>query len=308
MCFLAEKEIPASLLWTADDELEADEAIEALKAYAFITERAGEELYDMHRLVRLAIHSWLENDGDFKSCVTATLYQLDKVFPFPEHKNRADWVQYLPHALAALKFGDYSTDNMANSNLLLKVAWSSFLLGKYQDAETFYYQALEILPKVLGAEHPHTLTSMNNLAGVLCSQGKYNEAEVIYRQALELQTKVLGAKHPITLTSINNLALILLNQEKYNEAEAIHRQALELQTKVLGAEHPYIFTSINNLASVLYSQGKYKKAEVILRQALELRTKVLGAEHPDTLASINKLASMLRSQGKSDEAEAIRPS
>ncbi|KAK6444220.1 hypothetical protein FP744_10000468 [Trichoderma asperellum] len=91
MCFFAEKEIPASLLRTADDELEADEAIGALKAYAFITERAGQELYDMHRLVRLAIHSWLENEGEFKTCVTATLHQLDKVFPFPRHENRADW-------------------------------------------------------------------------------------------------------------------------------------------------------------------------------------------------------------------------
>ena len=31
--------------------------------------------------------------------------------------------------------------------------------------------------KVLGKEHPSTLTSMNNLAEVLSRQGKYDEAE-----------------------------------------------------------------------------------------------------------------------------------
>ena len=31
--------------------------------------------------------------------------------------------------------------------------------------------------KVLGKEHPSTLTSMNNLASVLSRQGKYDEAE-----------------------------------------------------------------------------------------------------------------------------------
>ncbi|KAL6904431.1 hypothetical protein GGI43DRAFT_320078 [Trichoderma evansii] len=306
MCFLAEKEIPASLLRTADDdELEADEAIGALKAYAFITERAGQELYDMHRLVRLAIHSWLENGGEFRTCVTATLHQLDKVFSIPEHENRADWVQYLPHALTALKFGEYSTDNMVYSNLLFKVAYSNFLLGKYQDAESFSRQVLELRTKVLGAEHPHTLISMNNLAGVLYSQGKYSKAEAIYQKVLELWTKVLGAEHPNTLASMNNLAGVLYNQEKYDEAEAIYQKVLELWTKMLGAEHPNTLTSMNNLALVLYKQEKYDKAKAIHQKALELHTKVLGAEHPHTLTSINNLADVLYNQGKYNKAEAI---
>jgi hypothetical protein len=46
--------------------------------------------------------------------------------------------------------------------------------------------------KVLGHEHPHTLGSMNNLAGVLDSQGKYEEAEAMHRQTLARREKVLG--------------------------------------------------------------------------------------------------------------------
>jgi hypothetical protein len=42
MCFLAEKDIPVTLLPPAD-ELEADEAIGTLRAYAFVTERAGQQ-------------------------------------------------------------------------------------------------------------------------------------------------------------------------------------------------------------------------------------------------------------------------
>ena len=58
-----------------------------------------------------------------------------------------------------------------------------------------YQQTLELREKVLGKEHPDTLTSMNNLA-VLSSQGKYEEAEEMHRQALELREKVLGHEHP----------------------------------------------------------------------------------------------------------------
>jgi hypothetical protein len=42
-------------------------------------------------------------------------------------------------------------------------------------------RALEGYEKVLGPEHPHTLTSINNLGNVLKSQGKYEEAEALHK-------------------------------------------------------------------------------------------------------------------------------
>jgi hypothetical protein len=63
--------------------------------------------------------------------------------------------------------------------------------------------------EALGHEHPDTLTSMSNLAGVLDSQGKYGEAEAMNRQTLARREKVLGPEHPDTLTSIYCLAHLL---------------------------------------------------------------------------------------------------
>ena len=51
---------------------------------------------------------------------------------------------------------------------------------------------LEGSEKVLGPEHPSTLTSISNLGSVLSSQGKYEEAEAMHRRALEGDEKVLG--------------------------------------------------------------------------------------------------------------------
>ena len=62
---------------------------------------------------------------------------------------------------------------------------------------------------MLGKEHPSTLTSMNNLAGVLSDQGKYKQAEEMHRQALGLYETVLGKEHPHTLASMSNLASVL---------------------------------------------------------------------------------------------------
>jgi Flp pilus assembly protein TadD len=79
----------------------------------------------------------------------------------------------------------------------------------------------------MGPEHPYTLTSMSNLAGVLASQGKYDEAEAMNRQTLAWRKEVLGHEHPNTLTSMSNLARVLDNQGRYDEAEAMNRQELE---------------------------------------------------------------------------------
>lgn len=59
--------------------------------------------------------------------------------------------------------------------------------GRYRAAEQMDQQALQLRQKVLGLEHPHTPTSMNNLAAAVSGQGKYVEAE----QTLEFRKKVL---------------------------------------------------------------------------------------------------------------------
>jgi pentatricopeptide repeat protein len=50
--------------------------------------------------------------------------------------------------------------------------------GKYAEAEQMHRQMLELRQKVLGPEHPHTLTGVSNLAGALSGQGKYVVCEL----------------------------------------------------------------------------------------------------------------------------------
>ncbi len=58
--------------------------------------------------------------------------------------------------------------------------------------------------RVLGAEHPSTLTSANNLAWSLKKQGKYAEAERIMLATLASLQRSLGPANPgpdtVTLT------------------------------------------------------------------------------------------------------------
>ena len=69
-------------------------------------------------------------------------------------------------------------------------------------------RALAIREKQLGAEHPDTATSLNNLAGLYQSQGKYPEAEPLYERALAISEQILGSKHPQTQRIRKNYASV----------------------------------------------------------------------------------------------------
>ncbi|KAK6214532.1 hypothetical protein LQW54_004253 [Pestalotiopsis sp. IQ-011] len=301
ICFLAEKDIPTTLLPYEEDEGARDEAISMLEGYAFISIQDQEDAFDVHRLVRLAARNWVKQEWDV--CYTKAIQRLAEVYPFPEHENRQTWIAYMPHAQVALVDHQQCQDKEAEADLLFVVAVSHNNLGKYAKAEEIYRETLELRKSVLGPEHPSTLVSINNLANMLNSQGKYEEAEEMLRETLELRKSVLGPEHPSTLESINNLAVVLDSQGKYEEAEEMHRETLELRKSVLGPEHPDTLFSINNLALVLRSQGKYEEAEEMHRETLKLKKSVLGPEHPSTLVSMNNLAFVLDNQGKYEEAE-----
>ncbi|KAK9384161.1 hypothetical protein V1515DRAFT_589424, partial [Lipomyces mesembrius] len=94
--------------------------------------------------------------------------------------------------------------------------------GKYETAEPLCKETLRLRKKVLGEEHPDTLTSMHSLASLFHSQGKYEGAEPLYKETLRLSKKVFGEEHPNTLTSKNNLAALFKRQGKYETAEPLY--------------------------------------------------------------------------------------
>ncbi|KIJ93405.1 hypothetical protein K443DRAFT_12900 [Laccaria amethystina LaAM-08-1] len=49
--------------------------------------------------------------------------------------------------------------------------------GKYKEAGKLKLKVLDLCKRVLGPQHPDTLTSMNSLAGTYSDQGQYEEAE-----------------------------------------------------------------------------------------------------------------------------------
>jgi tetratricopeptide (TPR) repeat protein len=305
MACVEPKDIPESLLPAGPSQKKRIEAIGTLIAYSFVTRRPANSVLDLHRLVHLATRNWLLENSHITKWSSKVISRLVEVFPNDEHENRATWRAYLPHASYALLSIYVGQNREDNVELLHKLGMCLLSDGRFDEAESYLLEAMEIRKRTLGEEHSSTLTGVNNLAMVLQNQGKYEAAEEMNRRALEGREKLLGKEHPDTLTSVGDLAMALYFQGKYKMAEERNRRALEGREKMLGVEHPSTLMSVNNLALVLERQGKYEEAEDLNRQGLAGTEKVLGVEHPSTLTSVSNLALVLYKQGKYEEAEGL---
>lgn len=191
------------------------------------------------------------------------------------------------------------------ADILNALTAQRYQAGKYALAEFTAYESLTYSEKQLGREHPYTLTSINNLAGLYRDQGRHGAAESLYQRVLETNERLLGREHSDTLISLNNLAVLYEAQGRYGEADPIYRRAIETAERVLGREHPNTLTSLDNLAGLYRVQGRHEEAESLTRRALETKEQVLGREHPNTLLSVNNLAVLYEDQGRYGEAERL---
>jgi tetratricopeptide (TPR) repeat protein len=88
------------------------------------------------------------------------------------------------------------------------IAWFYEGQAAYAEAEYWREHCVAIATARLGADHPDTASSLNNLALLNYSLGRYVEAASYMEQALEIFERLLGGDHPSTKTVQQNLEII----------------------------------------------------------------------------------------------------
>jgi tetratricopeptide (TPR) repeat protein len=174
--------------------------------------------------------------------------------------------------------------------------------GRYQEALPLAQRALEIREKILGPEHPDTITSLNNLAYLYKITGAYAQALPLYQRALQIREKTLGPEHPEVGTSLNNLAMLYEAMGAYEQALPLLHRALQVIEKSRGPEHSFTGQSYFNLAALYQTLGDYEKALPLFQRALMIIEKVHGPEHPVTATSLGHLAGFYELMGLYEKA------
>ena len=174
--------------------------------------------------------------------------------------------------------------------------------GRLSDAIPLFEQLLTDYIRILGEDHPNTLTSRNNLADAYLDAGRLSEAISLYEQVLTDSSRILGEDHPNTLTTRNNLACAYESAGRLAEAITLYDQVLTDRIRILGEDHPNTLTTRNNLACAYESAGRLAEAITLYDQVLTDRIRILGNDHPNTLTTRNNLAYAYNSAGRLAEA------
>jgi tetratricopeptide (TPR) repeat protein len=158
--------------------------------------------------------------------------------------------------------------------------------------------------RVLGPDHPGTLTARNNLAWAYETAGDLEEATRYYEQTVADRTRVLGPDHPDTLTSRQNLVFAYLSAGRFAEAISLGEQVLTDSERVLGPDHLVALSIRAPLSSAYARAGRHEEAVSMGEQTLGDRQRVLGPDHPATFGARNNLAYVYAAAGRYEEAMA----
>jgi len=194
---------------------------------------------------------------------------------------------------------------IVKARLLVTLGETLTALGLTERAAAPFNEGLVIRRKMLGNEHPDTLTAIDGFGELLYAQGKLPEAEAAFREALAGRRKILGESDRRTIESGSNLGSILQFEGKMAEAEPYYRATVENGRKYLGENDPSTLLGMNNLGHFLARQRKLSEAETITRDALERMRKSLPPDHTHTMFALVTLASILEDQGRLAEAEPL---
>ena len=168
-------------------------------------------------------------------------------------------------------------------------------------------RALAIREQQLGATHPDTATSLNNLAALYQSQGKYAEAEPLYQRALAIREQQLGPSHPDTATSLNNLAVLYTSagQVCAKPSHCIMR-ALAIREQQFGATTSQHGDQPEQPGRALPRQGKYARSRAVLSACTgDPRAAVRSLSIPTQLPASTIWQHSTRARASMSEAEPL---
>ncbi|MFF2629110.1 tetratricopeptide repeat protein, partial [Kitasatospora griseola] len=215
------------------------------------------------------------------------------------------WRSVNPHILGAFHYAARHPDIPGSTDLGEAAVLACHYLhaaGLHAQARTELEAILAIQRNRLGDTHLSTLSTRDELAGVLHAQGHWAAARNELEAVLAARREQLGETHPDTLSTWHSLAWVMYDQGHLDTSHAAFEAVLAARREQLGETHPDTLDARHNVAWVMYDQGHWDSSRTELRAVLAARRERLGESHPDTLITRHSLAWILLDQGHPDDA------
>lgn len=289
-----------------------DKVLGRLVGRSIFTGSCAGQAFGMHRLVGRVVRERQEANGELLStlAIAADLLQMLQI-PDEEGWLRREaggqlvrQINAVSAVFSGLAYADEPHCRELAEQIIDLRLWCVRQLMAAEDLSRAISLGVTVLAdceRVLGPDHPDTLTTRSDLAAAYQSAGRQCEAIRLYERNVADFERVLGPDHPSTLISRSDLAEAYRWAGRLPEAIALYEHALGDFERVLGTDHPSTLTSRLHLTAA-HREGWPRRAAILHERNVADYERVLGPDHPSTLSSRLYLAAAYRSAGWLREA------
>ncbi|KAL9013506.1 MAG: hypothetical protein Q9173_001803 [Seirophora scorigena] len=287
-------------------------ALATLQNFSLIGRSADGKNYYMHRLIQIAIRTWLQLKGTLSKWEEEATHVLSTRFPIGDYETWPACETLIPHVRVILDFEGLPRDSLLRrAELLHKVAWFDRRQDRWQLAYDRAEEAAAVFKLMLGPDAPQMLSSKVTVADALIELEKPREAEQLLADILPAMERVYGPNHIETLRNKGNQGWARFRYGNFEGADAMLLEVAAAREKTLGFMHPSTLLALNNLAvnmhthplARLEARGSDNEAVALGRKVLAARQQLFGPKHIDVLEILGNLGDFLAEVEEFEEAE-----
>ncbi|KAL9018070.1 MAG: hypothetical protein Q9185_004603 [Variospora sp. 1 TL-2023] len=289
-------------------------ALAMLQNFSLIGRSTDGKNYYMHRLIQIAIRTWLQLKGTLSVWEGEAVLVLSTRYPSGDYETWPACEILMPHVRVVLEYEGLPRDVLLpRAELLHKVAWFDRRQDRWQLAYDRAEEAAAVFKLMLGPDARQMLSSKVTLADSLIELEKPREAEQLLADILPAMEQVYGPNHIETLRNKGNQGWARFRYGDFEGADAMLLEVAAAREKTLGFMHPSTLLALNNLAVNMHSQplarletiGSDIEAVALGRKVLAARQQLFEPKHTDVLEIQGNLGDFLANIEEFEEAEKL---
>eukprot|EP00164_Ancoracysta_twista_P004899 GFYU01006663.1.p1 GENE.GFYU01006663.1~~GFYU01006663.1.p1 ORF type:complete len:830 (-),score=135.37 GFYU01006663.1:299-2788(-) len=238
-----------------------------------------------------------EDDGVLR--ILRLLSRLGAVYEVLEHYIDAERVYLQAVMLSKRLYGKMDEEVLRLTACLANVCLNQSM---YHVALTHYVTCLRRRRRLLGVDHPDTLTTQAALADAYGRMGRLPDAKQVLVQLAKLYERKYGEDDERSLEVMHNLGAVHLHLNELKSAHELLFTCSDKRSKILRANHPDTLASAYLYAVTLSREGMFAEAITRLLHIIDAQKSSLGETHASTILSQMELGALLVSQGHTDDA------
>ena len=316
MSIMDAQNIPDFLMPQGEDAISFNKAIGTLEAFGFISTKKQlpgpiqqHRLFDLHRLVRLAIRNWLKMNNTLDQRTAQVLKLLASFCLRAENEAFDISSLIIPHAIKLLESDLLQCRNSSSQPLEVKHADKPSLGDLHSVSKTTSTQIRETIDLLENVDTiARLLICTADLLDYLTFRfrdvGNYIEARRFGAKSLVINTLVFGESHDSTLFVMRQLATMVHRVGEYEHAERLRRQVVTICESEYGFLHALTLDALLDLRIFLAIDEREQEAketgEIGIQRCQESLLIHEGEEYFDILL---RLADFQSESGDFGEAE-----